>query len=308
MGAKDITEKALESYNDVFADIINVLLFNGEQIVKENELEDAVVRYHYKADEGKIHEMERDTAKYWKDSNIRIACFGYENQTLPDIDAPLRGAGYDGSEYRRQMLADYEEVTGTDGAKKIIKKRKPRYPVITLFLYFGYKKHWDKPLTLHGCLDIPEGLKPYVNDYKINLFEIAYLTEEQVSLFKSDFRIVADYFVQMRKNNCYVAKPETIRHVHGLLELMAVMTNDQRFMEACNSIGKEDANMCEVLDQIEKRGIEKGIEQGIKQGIEQGIEQTAINMLNAGKLSIEEISSYSGLSIEQVLELKNRLE
>lgn len=28
MGEKDITEKTLEAYNDVFADIINVLLFN----------------------------------------------------------------------------------------------------------------------------------------------------------------------------------------------------------------------------------------------------------------------------------------
>ena len=27
MGAKDITEKTLEAYNDVFADIINVMLF-----------------------------------------------------------------------------------------------------------------------------------------------------------------------------------------------------------------------------------------------------------------------------------------
>lgn len=34
-----------------------------------------------------------------------------------------------------------------------------------------------------------------VNDYRINLFEIAYLSNEQVNLFKSDFRIVADYFV-----------------------------------------------------------------------------------------------------------------
>ena len=258
MGAKDITEKALEAYNDVFADIINVLLFNGEQAVKESELEDAVARYHYKADGGKIHEMERDTAKYWKDSSIRIACFGYENQTVPDIDAPIRGAGYDGSEYRRQMLDDYEETINKDGTKKTARKRKPRYPVITLFLYFGYRKHWDKPLTLHGCLDIPERLKPYVNDYKINLFEIAYLTDEQVSLFKSDFRIVADYFVQMRKNNSYVAKPETIKHVHGLLELMAVLTNDQRFMEACNAMGKEAASMCGVLDQIEKKVLRKG--------------------------------------------------
>ena len=28
-------------------------------------------------------------------------------------------------------------------------------------------------LTLHGCLDIPEEFKPYVSDYRINLFEIA---------------------------------------------------------------------------------------------------------------------------------------
>jgi len=31
MGQKDITEKVLEDYNDVFADIINGLLFGGEQ-------------------------------------------------------------------------------------------------------------------------------------------------------------------------------------------------------------------------------------------------------------------------------------
>ena len=34
MGAKDMTEKYLESYNDVFADIVNVLLFRGERIMQ----------------------------------------------------------------------------------------------------------------------------------------------------------------------------------------------------------------------------------------------------------------------------------
>ena len=33
MGEKDIAEKVLEDYNDVVADIVNVLLFQGEQIV-----------------------------------------------------------------------------------------------------------------------------------------------------------------------------------------------------------------------------------------------------------------------------------
>lgn len=31
MGEKDIVEKTLEAYNEVFADIVNVLLFKGEQ-------------------------------------------------------------------------------------------------------------------------------------------------------------------------------------------------------------------------------------------------------------------------------------
>ena len=34
MGAKDMTEKYLESYNDVFADIVNALLFRGERIMQ----------------------------------------------------------------------------------------------------------------------------------------------------------------------------------------------------------------------------------------------------------------------------------
>ena len=39
---KDITQKMLEGYNDVFSDIINVLLFNGENVILEDSLTDAL--------------------------------------------------------------------------------------------------------------------------------------------------------------------------------------------------------------------------------------------------------------------------
>lgn len=39
MGQKDITEKHLQEYNDVFADIVNVLLFDGVKVVEPNNLE-----------------------------------------------------------------------------------------------------------------------------------------------------------------------------------------------------------------------------------------------------------------------------
>ena len=38
MGEIDITEKILLTYNDVFADIVNVLLFDGDQLVRPEDL------------------------------------------------------------------------------------------------------------------------------------------------------------------------------------------------------------------------------------------------------------------------------
>ena len=53
MADKDITEKTLESCNDVFADIMNVYLFHGRQQIEEQELENAQPKSYYKAD-GKL--------------------------------------------------------------------------------------------------------------------------------------------------------------------------------------------------------------------------------------------------------------
>lgn len=86
-----------------------------------------------------------------------------------------------------------------------------------------------EPLELHqGSGE----LKPFVNDYRLNLFEIAWLSDDEVKLFKSDFRIVIDYFVQMRKHRDYKPSKDTIKHVHELLQLMSVMTGDNRYEEA----------------------------------------------------------------------------
>ena len=49
-------------------------------------------------------------------------------------------------------------------------------------------------------------------------------------------------------------------------------------------------------------------EQGIEQGISREKMESAIRMIEAGKLSVEEIAIYSGLALEQVLELKKGLQ
>ena len=69
---KDVSEKLLEDYNDVFADIINNALFDGREVVKPEELENAVTISQLKLLDG-VHEQERDTAKYWKQGTVIIA-------------------------------------------------------------------------------------------------------------------------------------------------------------------------------------------------------------------------------------------
>ena len=49
---KDITEKALENYDEVFADIVNALVFDGEKIVKGTELEQVLPKEAYNNSEG----------------------------------------------------------------------------------------------------------------------------------------------------------------------------------------------------------------------------------------------------------------
>lgn len=139
-------------------------------------------------------------------------------------------------------------------------KSKERCPVLSIVLYFGNPR-WSGPRSIKEMVEIPEGLEEYVNDYKIHVFEIAHLTEDQVKRFRSDFRIVADYFVQKRKNRKYVPSRRMIKHVDAVLKFMSVMTGDVRFLDARKEkTTGGGTNMCEILDQVENRGIQKGIE------------------------------------------------
>ena len=133
MGTKDITEKQLADYNDVFADIINGILFGGEQVVLEHELQNARDKSQYKFD-NTIHEQERDLSKHWIPHRICFALFGFEHQTAAEPYTPMRVIGYDGASYRGQLTKPERDM--------------PKYPVITIVLYFG-TKHWNQPRSLH---------------------------------------------------------------------------------------------------------------------------------------------------------------
>ena len=305
MAEKDITQKVLEQYNDVFMDIVNVLLFNGEMVVREDDLIDLPTSSSKKIGK-KINYQDRDVAKYWQGNKINIAMLGLENQTDPDKLMPLRVISYDGAEY------------GMQANRK--NKDKMKYPVITLVLYLGHKSRWNYPKNIMGIIDVDNRLKPYIHDYKINLFELAYLPEEKRKLFKSDFRVVVDYLYQVRKNNKYEPEMYKIEHIDEVLNLMSAMTSDNRFEEVIEDVHEKEAKyMCEVIDimlskgwqeaidsgmqQGMQQGMQKGLEEGMQKGLEEGRQEGIATGVELEKKNIAQSMKKKGFDISLIMEL-----
>lgn len=289
MAEKDITEKNLEALNDVFADIVNVLLFKGEQVINEKDLEADTTKSMFKAD-GKIHEQERDVSKFWKNGEIRISILGIENQTAQDSDMPLRVISYDGASYKQQLLD---------------KNQKKRYPVATLVLYFGTEEKWSKAKHLYDCFEVPEKLKPFVNDYKINVFNIAFLSPKTIAMFKSDFKIIAEYFRAKRLNQKYKGSKEKLKHANETLKMFSALTGDNSFEKVYNEVNskKGGITMCDVVERIRNDGITEGINKGILEGKADVIKK----MLDANALTIEQIADILKLPVKEVQKIAQKV-
>ena len=289
MAEKDITEKNLEALNDVFADIVNVLLFKGEQVINEKDLEADTTKSMFKAD-GKIHEQERDVSKFWKNGEIRISILGIENQTAQDSDMPLRVISYDGASYKQQLID---------------KKQKKRYPVATLVLYFGTEEKWSKAKHLYDCFEVPEKLKPFVNDYKINVFNIAFLSQKIISMFKSDFKIIAEYFRAKRLNQKYKGSKEKLKHANETLKMFSALTGDDSFEKVYNegNFKKGGITMCDVVERIRNDGRTEGRIEGRTE--EQ--ERIIMNLIESNAGTIEQIAAWVKLPVKEVQKIARKV-
>ena len=259
MGERDITQKTLESYNDVFADIVNVLVFSGEQVVEADSLTDAQTFSQYKDSENVLHNQERDVAKKWTKGDFCLSLFGFENQTKKEKSMPLRVMCYDGVAYRSQLNEERTDF----------------YPVITLVLYFGTKSKWGNHTSLKESLKIDERLKDFVSDYKIKVINLAWLTDEQINSFKSDFRIVAEYLRALRIGQAENWSRQKLKYVSEIIDLMRVISDDDIFDNMAEFIEdtqseKGGVNVCEFVQKMKNEGRSEGVLLGRREGFSIG--------------------------------------
>ena len=144
--------------------------------------------------------------------------------------------------------------------------------------------------ALCSCFKVPEELKPFVNDYKINVFNIAWLSDKTIDMFQSDFKIVAKYFQSIRVKKNYKGSTEEIKHVDALLKMLSALTGDNSFEEVYNvgNLDKGGVTMCEVVEKIKNEGVLAGKAELIRKMLDANFatEQQIADLL---KISVKEV-------------------
>ena len=126
--------------------------------------------------------------------------------------------------------------------------------------------------------------------------------------FKSDFKIVADFFAEKRLGR-YNPKehPEAICHVEAVLNLLRVFTNDKTYVKIEKTVAErvkagEVITMCTFAEEMTNKGIEIGEAQGIKIGEAREKISVARNLLDL--LTDEIIAEKVGLELATVKDLR----
>lgn len=298
-------------------------LFNGENLLCAEKLEQRPTELNYKDNYGTIRHHFLDTRMKAKEQQTDIAIFCIENQDEVSNIMPVRDLGYLYSNYSEQLRRirqenenkGYYSLTGVGDEQKLT-------PVISLILYYGSEK-WDGPEKLSDMLTIPEKwrdrLSPWIAEHPIHVINLAKQEEALRAKYQSDFRHIVDFLAcagDRDKIKAYIQdKNRVIRHPEEYLDMMAVFSSKRGFSQIKENVlkkqdkrkgGDDMTAMDVVLDEIEKMGMEKGMAQGISQGISQGKREIICNLLTYGQPP-EQISKYANEPVEYIYQIKKEM-
>ena len=310
----DLSKKRCLADNRRYADLINGVVFGGEQKLQPTDLSDldSHVQARGRKDD-KSRPLYRDLVKKAA-FGVNFVVIGLENQEKVHYLMPLRVMGYDFSEYRRQADRKWEVDRQTPGITEAeflsrFRKESRLNPCVTLVLFFG--EEWDGSRSLHELLDfdgVPEGLWPYINDYAIHVIEVRKLPD--LSVFQTDLRQIfgfircAEDIEKLRK--LVEGDPAFQELDEDAYEMMAEYGNARELLGIKKYRGKDGkVDMCKGIMGMVEEGRAEGRMEGRMIGLTEGISSAMLELLEdlgtVPESLRERIAAISDLEILQKL-------
>ena len=281
LGTKDSKAKEYLSDNTRFSEICNYVLFDGEKVIKPEDLKECdttEVLSVFGIDKKQIVKQKwRDLLKSVSvkhTGQMYVILIGAEAQTDIHYAMPVKTMIYDALNYgeqvneakkRHRKNKDYrssdEFLSGFTLDDKLT-------PVITITLYLGTTQ-WDGPRSLVEMMpQMDERILPFINDYRINLLNPLEITD--FSKFETGLRPLFELLKNAsdeEKLNELITKDDTFTRVD--VETVAAINlfvgTDIKYDEK-----EEVVNMCKAWDDHKKLGIQEGMQRGMQQGMQQG--------------------------------------
>lgn len=275
MADHDIVIRKYMEDKERFSDLMNGSLFDGKQVVKQENLEQI-------KGESSIYLMDKNKKRKsvirYRDVVMKTdyAIFAEENQMNVHYAMPVRNMLYDALSYAEQVeqirkahkrngerLSDDEFLSG-------IKKEDAIYPVITVVIYYG-EKEWDASLDLYGMMElgrkgmITEELKEVLPNYKINLIHAGNI--ESPEKYKLSLQLV--FGMLKYKSDETGLKMYLEKHKKELSDIdqetydvMGILLHMEKELNGYRQKKGEKRDMCEAI----KAMIEKGKMEGKNEG------------------------------------------
>lgn len=269
---------ALVSFLEVperYADLVNGVLFNGEQRVFPGALKEHDSRSLSKKSDaerqrqsgnGKYKKLYRDLVRRVV-FGVNFAVIGVENQSEVHYLMPIRVMDYDLAEYKRQaklIARKVKEKKGVSEAEFLsgFGKKDRLMPCVTIVLFYG--DEWDGSKDVHGLLDftdIPEELKKYIPNYSINIVNIREL--ENTDIFRTDIKLVFDFIRcsgDKEKLRALVNGNEAYKHMDEDAYDVATLYTKSEGLIGKNEYSDEGGrvNMCKALEDLYDEGRMEG--------------------------------------------------
>lgn len=309
MGAKDTKAKEYLSDNERFADLCNAVLFDGEQVVRAEDLEEkdtTEVLSVFGTDEKEI-QFQR-----WRDilkqvvvksyGDVYFMLVGLEHQSEIHYAMPVRVMIYDALSYGAQVKeaarqhrkekafsSGAEFLTGFHAEDKLT-------PIITLTVYLGAEP-WIAPRSLCDMFrKTDKRIASLISDYKIHM-----LIPQEMDDF-SKFRTTLGEVLEIIKVS---EDKAAMKKLLATNPQFAAMDNESvsainTFIGVNIPVNTEGSvtDMCKAWEDQKEEGRTEGRTEGRREMIK--------HMLSSGKTP-EEIAAFASISLEEVQEVEHSM-
>lgn len=319
------TDMKLAEYfddNERFADIFNGHMFGGSQIILPKLLENDEVRSKLKikkqGNKNDYRYILRDIKKKYKGTTLIV--LGIENQSDVHYAMPVRVLVYDGSQYKEQwekIKKKHRINKDLQGAEFLsgFSKKDKLVPVITLVVYWG-KEPWDGARDLHELFPedaIPEKIRPFLNNYKINLLDVRHDSPEN---FKTDLKQCFQFLQNEGDKEALKKLLEDDKAYQSLDEetfkIISLLSGEKKLLNKLNQYENKEGgyNMCQAFADMRMEGRLEGISigrtEGLSIGRKEALIQVFINAINRG-MSEEDAKAIAELDDELMKVAKEKM-